>query len=202
MTKKQILKDTQKAILLGFIFTIVLSLSRFNASCEDMRQNILRIHIIANSDSMDDQDVKLKVRDALLKECGELFLDCKSLEIAEEKAKENTDKFKNISERVLKENGFNYSANAKIGKSFFDTREYKDFTLPAGYYNSLIITLGKGGGHNWWCVIYPSVCIGSSGEKLDKAVSKKSSKIAENPQKYKIKFKAVEIYEKLKKSQK
>ena len=202
MTKKQILKDTQKAILLGLIFTIVLSLSRFNASCEDMRQNILRIHIIANSDSKADQEVKLKVRDALLKECGELFSDCESLEIAEEKAKENTDKFKNISERVLKENGFNYKSAAKIGKSFFDTREYEDFTLPAGYYNSLIITLGEGKGHNWWCVIYPSVCIGSSGEKLEKAVSKKSSEIAENPQKYKIKFKAVEIYEKLKKSRK
>ena len=202
MTKKQILKDMQTAILFGLIFTIILSLSRFNASCEDMRENILRIHIIANSDSNTDQAVKLKVRDALLKECSELFLNCNSLEIAEEKAKENTDNFKDISDRVLKENGFSYLSKAKIGKSFFDTREYKDFTLPAGYYNSLIITLGKGDGHNWWCVIYPSVCIGGSGEKLDKSISKKSSQIAENPKKYKIKFKAVEIYEKLQKSRK
>ncbi len=197
--KKQRLKDLEKALLFGLIFTMVLSLAKFDASCEDLRSNILRFHIIANSDSPQDQDVKLKIRDEVLNESTDIFKDTDTLELAQDSAEENLDTFVKIANRVLSENGFDYTATANIGECFFNTREYDTFTLPAGYYNSLNIILGEGKGHNWWCVIYPAVCVGSSGAKLESAVNKKSSRIAEHPQKYKIKFKSVEIYEKIKK---
>ncbi|MCQ2455178.1 MAG: stage II sporulation protein R [Clostridia bacterium] len=202
MDKKHIIKDIEKAVLFGLIFSIILSISSFDAFCENMRRNILRIHIIANSDSPADQSVKLRVRDALLNSCGDIFEECENLETAEQTAKENLDNFKKIADKTLSENGFSYRSEAKIGKSYFGTREYDSFTLPAGNYNSLILTLGSGKGRNWWCVIYPSVCIGSTSKKLDKSISKKSAKIANNPKNYKMRFKIIELYEKLKKAKK
>lgn len=198
MKKYLILKDFEKALLFGLIFSVLVSLARFDASCEDLRKNVLRLHITANSDSSADQEVKLKIRDAILKENSEIFKDCKSLEIAENISKERLSDFTSTANRVLKENGFSYKAKARIGECYFPTREYDTFTLPAGNYNALNITLGSGKGHNWWCVIYPTVCIEGSRAKLNDTVSKENSKIAENPKKYKVKFKTVEIYESIK----
>ena len=100
----------------------------------------------------------------------------------------------------ISENGFSYGASAEIGNSYFETREYEDFTLPAGNYRSLIIRLGKAQGKNWWCVIFPAVCIPAATDaSLSDSASDTSAQIAEHPQKYVMRFKTVEIYEDLKK---
>ncbi len=199
MTKKHILGDFEKALLFGLIFSILISFANFNNDCETLRKNVLRLHIIANSDSKSDQEIKLKVRDAILSESGELFKNSDGLSASKRLAKNNLKSFENTANNVIKHKG--YTAKAKIGKSYFNTRDYDTFSLPAGEYDSLIITLGEGKGHNWWCVIYPSVCIGGSRAKLKDSAGK-SSAIAENPKKYKVKFKIVEIYEKLKRKRK
>ena len=87
----------------------------------------------------------------------------------------------------------------EIGEAYFDTREYESFTLPAGFYNSVIIKIGKAKGKNWWCVMFPSLCVPSSSARLENSVEKGSAKIAQNASNYKMAFKTVEIYEKIKK---
>ena len=192
-------KRLEIALALGLISAILLSVSSFNASCDDLRTNILRLHIIANSDSKEDQALKLKVRDEILEKTGNLFVETKNLSDAKEKAESSLEEFESIANQVILENGYSYTAKARVGTSNFNTREYDDFTLPAGEYPSLIITLGEGNGQNWWCVVYPAVCVpAASKHELKESTKDKSAKIAQNPRRYVMRFKTVEIYEKIK----
>ena len=192
-------KRLEIALALGLISAIILSVSSFNASCDDLRTNILRLHIIANSDSKEDQALKLKVRDEILEKTGNLFVETKNLSDAKEKAESSLEEFESIANQVILENGYSYTAKARVGTSNFNTREYDDFTLPAGEYPSLIITLGEGNGQNWWCVVYPAVCVpAASKHELKESTKDKSAKIAQNPRRYVMRFKTVEIYEKIK----
>lgn len=193
-------KRIKLSLIFGIICAMLLSMTKFSVLCDDLRENILRLHIIANSDSAEDQTLKLKIRDAILDETGDLFLGVSDLEKAEKQASEHIEDFTRIANRVIKEKGFDYSARVTIGDCFFETREYETFTLPAGNYRSLIIELGKAEGKNWWCVIFPSVCIpaATSGELRD-STDPKSADVAENSEQYIVKFKAVEIYEKIRK---
>lgn len=192
-------KRIELSVAFGLICALLLSVSHFSAACDDLRQNVLRLHIIANSDSDADQSLKLKIRDEILKETGDLFLNCNDLENAEKTVKENLNSFSDIANRVIEKNGFNYTATASFGKSDFSTRYYDDFTLPAGEYNSLIITLGEGEGKNWWCVVYPTVCISAATKgDLKDTVRAESAQIAKGGKRYVMRFKTVEIYEKIK----
>lgn len=192
-------KRIELSVAFGLICALLLSVSHFNAACDDLRQNVLRLHIIANSDSAADQSLKLKIRDEILKETGDLFINCNDLENAQKTVKENLNSFSDIANRVIEENSFDYTATASLGKSDFSTRYYDDFTLPAGEYNSLIITLGEGGGKNWWCVVYPTVCISAATKgDLKDTVKAESAQIAKGGKRYIMRFKTVEIYEKIK----
>ena len=198
MTGKISKKAFELALIFGFICSVFCSMASFDASCEELRDNVLRLHIIANSDSKTDQELKLKIRDAVLAESDALFEESANLNSALEKAEENLLVYEKIANRVIAEEGLNYRATAKIGKTFFETREYDDFTLPAGEYDALILEIGEARGKNWWCVIFPSVCVPTQKADLKDSVGKKSAQIAENPRPYKIRFKSVEIYEKIK----
>lgn len=192
-------KRLEIAVAFGLISAILLSVSSFNASCDDLRTNILRLHIIANSDSKEDQALKLKVRDEILEKTGNLFNETENLTDAKEKVSNSLQVFEKIANKVILENGYSYSAKATIGMADFDTREYEDFTLPAGEYPSLIITLGEGKGQNWWCVVFPAVCVPAAAKHdLSETAKEKSTAVAKNPQRYIMRFKTVEIYEKIK----
>ena len=192
-------KNIELALLFGLIFSVVMSFADFDASCEGLRNNILRLHIVANSDSPDDQEVKLKVRDAILQNTSCEFEKCGDLDTAITVAQADIEKITRIANKTLKENGFEYCCSASVSKEYFDTRVYEDFTLPAGEYNSLTVRLGKAEGHNWWCVVFPGVCIPAAGEKcsLEKSVDSSDAQIAYNSEKYTVRFKTVEIYEKI-----
>ncbi len=191
-------KRIRLSLLFGLICAILLSMTQFNVLCDDLRENVLRLHIIANSDSEADQTLKLKIRDAILAEAGGLFLDTNELEKAEAKAQEHLGQFEEIANRVIIANGFDYKAQVSVGDCFFETRHYDTFSLPAGTYRSLIIKLGKAEGKNWWCVIFPSVCIpAATDSSLRDSVSEESAQIAEQSDRYIVKFKTVEIYEKI-----
>ena len=198
MTTKISKRAFEWALIFGFICSVFWSMASFDASCEELRDNVLRLHIIANSDSQADQELKLKIRDAVLAQSDALFEESANLNSALEKAEENLAVYEKIVNRVIAEEGLNYRATAKIGKTFFETREYDDFTLPAGEYDALIVEIGEARGKNWWCVIFPSVCVPTQKADLKDSVGQKSAKIAENPKPYKIRFKSVEIYEKIK----
>ncbi len=191
-------KRLEISIVCALIFSLLVSISHFEAVCEDMKSNVLRLHIIANSNSIEDQSLKLKVRDEILKECGYIFDGNTNIEEAIITAQEHLEDFRCVANKVIKENGFDYSSSAQIGTSFFETREYDAFTLPAGEYKSLIVKLGKAEGKNWWCVVFPTVCIPTAAGELEDSLSKESSEIASNPQKYIMRFKIVEIYEEIK----
>lgn len=192
-------RNIEIAVLFGLICAVVLSFARFELRCDDLRDNLLRLHIIANSDSTDDQNIKLAVRDAILESSVDIFKDCSSVDDAIEVAKSQVQVFNGIANNVLRNADFNYEANTTVEEQYFNTRTYDDFTLPAGNYNSLVINLGDSQGKNWWCVVFPCVCVPSATDSdLSDSVPEKAVSTAENAEKYKIKFKTVEIYEEIK----
>ena len=198
--KERIRKNIELGVLFGLICAITLSFARFEVRCDELRENILRLHIVANSDTEADQTLKLAVRDKILENTSTLFEDCTDLISAQAAAQDNLDLIADTAQQVIDENGLSYSAKVSVGDAYFNTREYDDFTLPAGTYRSLIVTLGEGKGKNWWCVVFPAVCLPAAADEasLTDSVSKSSAKVAENPQKYVMKFKTVEIYEGIK----
>lgn len=188
------------SICFGLICAIMLSLSHFSAACDDLRQNVLRLHIIANSDSNADQALKLMIRDEILKKTDGIFDSADNLQAAQNTVSDNLLVFEEIANEVIKRNGFGYKATASFSTSEFETRYYDDFTLPAGEYQSLIITLGEGNGKNWWCVVYPTVCIPAASKgKLEDSVKDESAQIARGGKRFVMRFKTVEVYEKIKK---
>lgn len=196
---KKIIKNIRISVLTALVLSIVVSMVSFNAKCDDLRNNVLRLHILANSDSEADQELKLKVRDEILENSALRFEECCNLTEAIEVAENSTEELNKIASKVINENGYNYDVNIEIGKSYFDTREYENFTLPAGFYNSVIIKIGRAEGKNWWCVMFPALCVPSANASLNQTVDDKSAEIATNASNYKIAFKTVEIYEKIKK---
>jgi stage II sporulation protein R len=123
---------------------------------------ILRFHILANSDSEDDQAVKLKVRDAVGRMMEEKLSGSSGLAETEQIVAENLDGIVATAEQTLRENGYPYGADARLAKVAFPVKSYGAYTFPAGEYEALQVTLGEGQGHNWWCVLYPNMCFQGS----------------------------------------
>ncbi len=197
--KSKVKNNIELGILFGLICAIVLSFARFEVRCDELRQNVLRLHIIANSDKAADQTLKLAVRDEILKNSIDIFKNCGDVSAACQTAETQLENISNIANSVIKESGFNYSADVSVGDAYFETREYDDFTLPAGTYKSLIVNLGEGKGKNWWCVVFPCVCVPTADADLSDSVPEVAASTAKNAPRYEIKFKTVEIYEEIKK---
>ena len=196
------MKRTEIAILAGLIISIILTnFSVFSDSCNDLRRDVLRLHIIANSDEADDQELKLKIRDTILEYSPELFSESRNIEEALQNAEEKLSQIEEIATNEIKAQGYNYNVKAKLCKSYFETREYDDFTLPAGNYDALRIEIGKAEGKNWWCVLFPALCIPTAQEEntLENTLTQEEIETVKTP-KYQAKFKIVEIFEKLKNS--
>ncbi len=158
----------------------------------------VRLHVLANSDSEQDQSLKLNVRDELLKSVNEYSVSSKEEAIA--KIEENKDNLIKIAEDVVKNEGKDYSVSIEIGKEYYPTRYYEDFALPAGEYTSVKVIIGKGEGQNWWCVMYPPLCTASAIRYDDEAYLEvgltkgQYNLITENDSgEYRIKFKLLEI---------
>ena len=177
------------------ILTCLVSMSRFNVSCQKIRGDVLRLHVIANSDSEEDQSLKLKVRDRILSETGDLFLTSTSYEGAVELTNEILPQIISFAEDEIRANGFDYTVQAKLDYTDFDTRHYDGYTLPAGEYFALNVTIGEGQGRNWWCVMFPSICLSPSLD-LDDKLSEDEIDVIKGYDNYKVKFKLVEWYEK------
>ncbi len=193
------MKKFTMALCFGLVFTILISMAKFDASCEQLRQNVLRLHIIANSDSSEDQALKLKVRDRILEAGKGYFGADMTVEGAIETAKKAVPLLQREAERVIAENGYDYDVKVSIGPAHFGTREYEDFTLPAGDYEAVRVVIGNGSGKNWWCVMFPLMCVPAAGEHdLREAVDDDAAEISENADGYKIRFKVVEWYEDIK----
>lgn len=122
-------------------------------------EDTVRLHILAASDSEEDQALKLSVRDSLLRKYGKRLAAAENKGEAERMAGALLDEIRLDAERWIREAGYSYGVRVTLTKEWYDTREYEDFTLPAGVYTSLRVIIGSGEGKNWWCVMYPPLCI-------------------------------------------
>ena len=185
-------------VCLAFVLTVFISMTGFAQSCETLRGEVLRLHILANSNSDGDQALKLLVRDRLLKE--EIFTQSPNKEEALEKARQSTEKLTRIAKDELVRNGCADEVTVEIVNMYFTTREYETFTLPAGQYDAVRVLIGEGKGNNWWCVMFPPLCLPAATDKsaIDDAFTDKETAIMTQKPKYKAKFKVVELFEKAK----
>lgn len=180
------------------IFTLLFgSLSYTNDASNDISTKVLRMHVLANSNSINDQRLKIAVKNNILKCTMELFTNCDNLEESIEIAQSNTELIKASAQEVIKKYNKNYDVKVYVDNEFFDVRQYKDFTLPSGNYNTVKIVIGEGKGKNWWCVMYPAVCISACSDDFDKALTKEEKKLITS-KKYIPKFKILEIINKIK----
>lgn len=144
--------------LLLFAYTSICAISYAQNISTDIADSVFRLHVIANSDSSEDQNLKYIVRDSLLEYMNEICKNCSSKEEAIKLVEENKNTFKEIALNTIKENGYSYDVNINIGNFEFPTKTYGDISLPAGYYDALRVEIGEAKGQNWWCVMFPPLC--------------------------------------------
>ena len=163
------MKGFESLLLIGLVFTLFSSgVNKTVATGNEIRSETLRLHIIANSDSEEDQQLKLKVRDAVLETTGELFAEVSGKTEAVAAAEYSANDIKEIAEKTIAEEGFDYPVQVEVTEMWFETRSYEGFTLPAGDYDAVRIIIGEGEGKNWWCVMYPALCIPGAEKPLEK----------------------------------
>lgn len=190
------------------LFILVSALSYVNAVSEDIANSVFRLHVIANSDSKEDQELKLKVRDSLLSYMNNLAKNCSSKEEVVALAKEHQEEFKKIAEQVINDNGFSYPVTIQIGDSDFPTKTYGDISLPAGTYDALRVQIGDSKGQNWWCVMFPPLCFVDVSTGVVPDDSKKEMQKSLNDEEYDLisktddheihfKFKLIEFFQNL-----
>lgn len=197
----------KKLILLLSLFIITLSyiIHPFieNQVKNGFKDEIIRFHIRANSDKEEDQALKLKIRDEVLKEMEGKFKDTSSLEESRKIIKANMEEMKHITEKVIKEEGKDYEVAVTLGQDKFPTRKYGNLVLPSGEYETLLITLGEGKGQNWWCVMFPPLCFVDITHSVAYNLEKElGGTLAEERPALKLKWKTADILKKMKKEKK
>jgi len=154
------ISDGKKCIIC-FTLVIIMGFVLFYTYTHDVQNEhagIIRLHVIANSDSHEDQALKLQVRDAVI-EYMKKNEDPGSVNDTRRFLKENKGQLEKIAEGIIASQGFDYGADADLGVCFIPEKTYGDITFPAGNYEAMNITLGKGDGQNWWCVLFPPLCL-------------------------------------------
>lgn len=202
------MKNTKRILLILILFIVYLLLSAFsytNAVSSDLADSVFRLHVIANSDSKEDQELKYAVRDELIAYMNSICKDISTKEEAIQIAQNNKDEFYNIAKKVIADKGFHYEVNIEIGNFSFPTKTYGDISLPAGFYDALKVEIGDASGKNWWCVMFPSLCFvdvsngivpEESKENLESNLQEEDyNLIASDKVEYKVKFKLVELFE-------
>lgn len=195
--------------ILFLIFIILCANSYTSAVSSDISSSVFRLHVIANSDSDEDQNLKYIVRDKVLEYMNTLVdTNVSSKEETVKIISDNLDNFKNIAQNTVYENGYNYDVNVEIGNFAFPTKNYGDISLPAGYYDALRISIGNADGRNWWCVMFPPLCFVDVSSGIVPEESKTTLEdtlsneeydlISGSSTQFEFKFKLVELFENIK----
>ena len=192
-------------LLLLFIYISICAFSYVNAVSNNIQNSVFRLHVIANSNSNEDQNLKYLVRDKILEYINSISDKEASKEDVIKLANDNIEEIKKVAENVVLENGYDYPITVSIGNFAFPTKTYGDITLPAGFYDALKVEIGKAEGRNWWCVMFPPLCFvdvtsgivpEESKETLkDNLSSEEYSLISENSDNKNFKFKIVEMFQ-------
>ena len=203
-------KKVQCILTLSILFTIYIFLCAYSyvsAISSNLSNSVLRLHVIANSNSEDDQNLKYLVRDNLISYMDTLCINCSSKEEVLQIANDNLNEFKKIAQDTIYNNGYDYDVSVELGNFEFPSKTYGDISFPAGYYDALRVKIGTATGKNWWCVMFPPLCFvditsgivpDNSKEQLqDNLSSEEYSVISEHDNSsFKIKFKLIEFFEK------
>lgn len=185
-----------RAAACGFLLAAAASLFPFAAACETLPQHVLRLRVVANSNGEEDQQVKLLVRDAVLEAAAPWLEGAATREEATSRVCAHLQAVAARANAILGEEGFSYGATAQVAEEFFPTRQYQGFRLPAGRYLTLRVTLGAGEGRNWWCVVFPGLCLPAAGEDPLLALPEGERRAVGSPQ-VEVKWKAVELWQSL-----
>ena len=195
-TRKRLLLG--RALVCGFVLAALCSFFPFAAACGQLPRDVVRLHVVANSNGAEDQAVKLLVRDAVLEEAARWYQGAGSMEEASSQLCTHLQSIAGAARQVLGEQGVGYSATAQMTEMYFPTRDYGDFRLPAGRYRTLRVTLGEGAGKNWWCVVFPSLCLpAATQEEALLTLPEGERQVVEGGQDVQVKLKAVELWESL-----
>lgn len=187
------------AVAMGLCGCLMLSLCGFTATCEDIAGRVLRLHVIAASDSAEDQAIKLQVRDAILAETAGLLDGVTEREEAQARLTAALPRITDAGDRCLQELGSDDTVTAELCTMYFTTRQYDTVTLPAGEYEALRVTIGEGNGQNWWCVVFPPMCLsGACDTALDDVLTADETEVVTDAAQYRVRLKVVEWYYALK----
>lgn len=193
-------KKIKISVTVGIVVAILFSICSFAKTSEEIRSDVLRLHVIANSDTSVDQNLKLRLRDYILQEGKDIFNGSVNVENAVEKIEPVLPELEKSAKAFVNQAGFDYDVKISLSNEYFTTRTYETVTLPAGKYLALRVVIGSGEGHNWWCVMFPPMCVPAADKKdeIENVFSEKEIKLVESKPKYEPRFKFVEIYEQLK----
>lgn len=197
----------KKCIIFSFLLLFFISISAFsyvNAVFNDISDSVFRLHIIASSDSVEDQALKYKVRNKIIEYMNSISNENNTKSKTIKLVNDNLEKFKQIAKQVIEENGYDYSVNVSMGNFAFPTKKYGDISLPAGFYDALKIEIGDANGQNWWCVMFPPLCFvdvtngivpDESKELIHKELSDEEYELISNETpEMKFKFKLLELF--------
>ncbi len=193
-----------KAIDITVFLTLaicILATVSFENDCKGIRDEVLRLHVIANSDETYDQELKLKVRDAILQSGESIFSGSEDIISAESRITDKRDVLKHTAEETIINQGFDYDVKIELARSYFPTRTYGELTLPAGYYKAVRVIIGEGKGKNWWCIMFPPLCLPAVTNKeeiIDDFLTDKEMTIVTSDPKYEVRFWLIEKYYELK----
>lgn len=196
MSKKRFrIHALEIAALLALILTLCVQMLPFERGCRDLYENMLRLHVIANSDSEDDQRLKLLVRDTILREGAAVFDGSTDVRNAKEKLTPQFSHLEQAAEHTLRENGCDDRVRITLETTYFDTRTYGSLTVPAGMYEAVCVRIGKAAGHNWWCVMFPPLCLPAATENTQALFTSDGRAVLGSSPKYDVRFKIVELYQ-------
>lgn len=197
------LKRWEVALLAGFAVALFMG-AYLDGEQAALADSVIRLHVIANSDSAADQNLKYQVRDRILTETAALYQPGDDLQQVRKSMEDNLALLAEAGREVVEEQGYNYPVSASLERTWFPTKKYTDFALPAGNYTALRIVVGEGKGENWWCVAFPPLCLGSVSETVDEAAQAgnftqgQAALITGESGGYVVKFKAIELWEEFK----
>ena len=183
-----------KAVTGGLILCLLCSLLGVYGQAQGVRDGVVRLHILANSDSTEDQTLKLTVRDAVTAAAADWPQTAADADEAEALARERLPQIRAIAQEAVAAAGYDYPVAVALTDTYFTTRQYDAVTLPAGVYRAVQVTIGEGKGQNWWCVMYPPLCVGGAADGLE-AFSPSQQDYLQGEERYRVRFWLVEWME-------
>ncbi len=191
------MKRWTKAVCGAVMICMALSLCGFAGNCAVVRDSVVRLHILANSDSEEDQALKLNVRDAVTAAGAGVLDGVTTREEAEERLQAALPRLIETAQHCVYEAGFSYPVTAELTTMYFGTRTYDSGTFPAGRYHTVRFSIGEAQGKNWWCVMYPPLCVSAATDKasLCDVMSEDACEIVCDAPQYVVRFKIVEWFE-------